>query len=303
MSNRNTHRQLFQAAKPGENDLYGRIRDDTRARHIKERLESIWCVYQPYAPKSFRTKFQFEFPQRWWEMYLTVGLLNIGANVTTFHNDQGPDARVLSENTTIWIEAVAPQPGNNSDAVPEQGEDGDLPIRELVLRLAQGISSKRSILAKYISTGPITNSDCCIIAISAADLNGFGVLLDYRCPAMLTLLAGAGSLAIPLTNPGTSYFRKESTVLKNSSTEIPIALFDSADYNLISAVLYSSTDIVNSPQDPESTFELFLNPTSAKPLPNSFLEKMTNWSRKAHSNGKSSWEKQTPNHETPIHQE
>ena len=82
---------LFLTARNGEDPLYARIREDKREEANRQRLEQMWLEYRPHAPKGFQKKLQFEFHQRWWEMYLTLGLIRLGFPVTTFPQDDRPD--------------------------------------------------------------------------------------------------------------------------------------------------------------------------------------------------------------------
>lgn len=105
----------------GEDELYGRIRDDPRGKAVANQLEAMWEEYRDCAPKGFQSKLQFAFHQRWWEMSLTLGLLHLGFTIKSDRNDHGPD--LLFEGGKVWIEAVAPSVGTKSDGVPELVEN------------------------------------------------------------------------------------------------------------------------------------------------------------------------------------
>ena len=83
--------KLFLPTRAGEDELYARIRDDERGEPYRQRIENMWLEYRFYAPKGFQKKLQYEFHQRWWEMYLTLGLIRLGFSVSTFSQDNHPD--------------------------------------------------------------------------------------------------------------------------------------------------------------------------------------------------------------------
>lgn len=53
----------------------------------------------------------------------------------------------------IWIEAVAPDPGNGKDRIPEHKVDGvfDIPREKCLLRLTQALWMKRDKFEEYQS--------------------------------------------------------------------------------------------------------------------------------------------------------
>jgi len=158
--------KLFLPKAQNENDLYAQIRDDPRGSRHLEQLEEMWREFRDFAPKGFRRNFQIAFHQRWWEMYLTLGLLHLGLNIKTSPADKGPDLCVNINCKRLWIEAVAPGVGKTSDRVPKSTINGvsDFPKRECLLRLSSQLKDKRDKLAKYIQEGIIQPGDVCIVS-------------------------------------------------------------------------------------------------------------------------------------------
>ncbi len=191
LGSKSMNTSLFQPTRPGEDELYARIRNHERGKPDRQRLEQMWSHYCHHAPKDFRNKLQYEFHQRWWEMYLTLGLSHLGFQISTFPKDDRPDLLLTFGNTKVWIEAVAPKSGTKSDAVPQPVVNGvqDLPMRECLLRLTQAVKAKRDAFDYYIKRGVVSEADCCVIALSACGLNQFGTLLEFPQPVMLRVLA------------------------------------------------------------------------------------------------------------------
>jgi len=204
--------RLFLSMAKGEDGFYAKIRDDPRGKTHLEQLEAMWVKYRDHAPKGFRRKLQFEFHQRWWEMYLTIGLVHLGIKARSSRNDKGPDLVVDVGGNRLWIEAVVPSVGTKSDRVPKpiMNGVGDYPKRECLLRLAQGLDGKQKALTKYIQESTILPEEPCIIAISACKLNQFGSLLDWPCPAPLALLSGAGHMVVTLHGSREPYCSRTS---------------------------------------------------------------------------------------------
>jgi hypothetical protein len=274
--------RLFLPAKLGEDSLYARIRDDPRGKADLERLESMWAEYRDHAPKDFERNLQSHFHQRWWEMYLTVGLVHLGFDVKLSPKNKGPDLVVDVGGSRVFIEAVAPKVGEKSDRVPDPIMDsvGDYPRRECLLRLAQGLDSKQKAFARYAEESIIQPRDACIIAISACDLNQFGSFLDWPCPAPIALLAGAGHMVVTLDGSRHPFCMRQKSINKNLGRPVDIAMYDREDFRVVSAVLYSKPDPLNAPAVPESSLSLFLNPRARCPVPHDMSVTMETWSER-----------------------
>ncbi len=274
---------------------YARIRDHPNGEPYRQQLEQMWLDYKEYAPKGFPRKLQFEFHQRWWEMYLTIGLSRLGLPVSTFRQDKGPDLLVTYDDTKVWIEAVAPKSGTTSDAVPQPLVNGvvDLPMRECLLRLTQAVTAKLDKFTNYIQQGLVSEADCCIVAVSACGLNLFGTLLDFPQPVMLRVLAGAGDLAIPLDGNG-SYSKGKISTFRDSGSQVDVALFYSKKFSLMAGVLYSNQDPLNAPPTPEESLEFFSNPKAKVIVPAAIREAVATWSENSSIGQEVEWKRTQP---------
>jgi hypothetical protein len=94
---------------------------------IRQGLDELWARYEPYADTNFRTEFARQPDARFWEMYLTVVLLDAGKKIQPrekLHKAErgaGPDICIPKGRRKIWIEAIAPDRGelDNLDRVPD----------------------------------------------------------------------------------------------------------------------------------------------------------------------------------------
>jgi len=276
-------KNLFQKTRANEHWLYADIRDDLRRGRDRLRLEEMWAEYQDLAPKGFRKKLQFEFHQRWWEMYLTIGLCRLGFPVSTFASDSGPDLLLDFGERKVWVEAVAPNPGKTSDSVPEPILDGaaKLPMDECLLRFTQAMTDKRDKVHGYIQRGIVSAADCNLIALSACALNQFGSLLNWPQPVMLRVLAGAGNLAIPRDKSSEPFSKHTETTFRDSGSPVNLALFYREVFSSISGVVYSHKDPLNAPMAPEESFQLFLNPKAKITIPALITDRIPTWSEEA----------------------
>ena len=194
---------FFRESVLTESKLYARIRDYEKDALVKFQIESYWKKYKSYAPQNYLDKVQSNeyFHQRWWEMFLGVGLLNLNLNIKTSTNDRGPDFEINLPSQTIWLEAVAPKIGEGDGVVPELlGGVNKLPENEFLLRLTNSLNYKLEIYNEYKSKGIISDNDYCIIAISSCALNQYGKLMDFPAPVLLKVLAGVSYLVLSKKN-------------------------------------------------------------------------------------------------------
>lgn len=262
---------LFLTQTENEDKLYRAIRDLDCNREYRTILEKMWGSYRHYAPKGFKRNLQDSFHSRWWEMYLTLGILQLGFQIETDKEDAGPDIRlILEDNPSLWIEAVAPSKGEATDRVPDQEPNTvvNMPRREGLLRLTQSISSKKVKFEHYIQESIIYENSPCIIALSACSLN-LGETLDWPCPAPISILTGADNLTI--TSDGHHYQHRES-LLRDSGSEVDTTVFEDDEYKIVSAILYSHHDPLSAPK-PCNSLKLFLNPYAKNPIPIQIYER------------------------------
>ena len=257
---------IFQQSNKNEDPLYTIIRDFDN--DTKNQINIFWQRYQKIAPKDFKHKLQQKdsFHQRWWEMFLAVGLLNLNINLETNKNDFGPDFSFIYKNKKYYIEAIAPKTGITSQKVPELKEGVfDLPENEFLLRLTAAISEKQKKFKKYLDRGIVQNLDCLIIALSACNLNQFGSLMNYPVNAPLKILKGIGNLSVNIKTRNVR-LTKRNEIQKSSGKTVNVNLFNSNDFNIISGLIYSVEDPRNSPNKPESTFTIYKNMKSINKL-------------------------------------
>ncbi len=228
---------------------------------IKEGLEALWLRYEPYADTNFREDFARNPDPKFWEMYLTVQILDAGKNVrprselSVAQRDTGPDIKIFDDNRTIWIEAIAPEPGaeNNPDRVPEivpLSEGGGVqsaPRREVELRITSALESKREAFARYQEMGLVSTEDICLVAISGSRF--IGQSAPFGLPRALSAVLPIGDLVVTFDSE-TGQTVDESydysmEIERSSGGVIPRIGFWSDRYSQISGLIWSRRSIGN----------------------------------------------------------
>jgi hypothetical protein len=175
---------LFDLDDANSNQGYRNLRNapaGSVGAQIKGGLEELWRRYEPYADTNFCKEFAMQPEPRFWEMYLSVCLLasrkklRPRAELPDAERDEGPDICISKGRRKIWIEAMAPSPGDdkNLDKVPDlflNAGDGlqDMPERHIELRITGALWTKLQAFQRYRQNGIIGDNDSCIVAVSAA---------------------------------------------------------------------------------------------------------------------------------------
>jgi hypothetical protein len=130
----NLYESLPTAAVSG----YRSLRDppSENARVCRDYCGYLWGRFYPYADEGFVQDFPVHLHQRFWEMYLSVTLLDAGHSIVA--PKPGPDFGLILAGQRIWIEAVTATPGDagKPDSVPrfEPNETGFHPAMSRRIR-------------------------------------------------------------------------------------------------------------------------------------------------------------------------
>jgi hypothetical protein len=293
-------RALLQPKRDDEHWLYSRLRDwpDSDSEERRQFFSALWAQYVSFAPKGFEKKLQFEFHQRWWEMYLAVALLRLGFTLKKNRADVGPDISLEVEGQKVFVEATAPSIGRSSDRVPDPVHNGvaNFPERECLLRLTQALTEKNARFRAYVDAGTVPHDACMIVALSATDLNQFGTLLDvvHGHPAPLSVLAGAGPTVVTKGGKKPPCSSRRDTLVRDSGSPVGTTLFESPEFSIMSGILYSPADLWNALLDPGDSLSLFLNPSASARIPKALQERFVRWSRERPEGNDIVWNKSLP---------
>ncbi|MCX8133772.1 MAG: hypothetical protein N3D18_07400 [Roseococcus sp.] len=152
------------------------IRDEPRARFLREQIQRLWSRFRPFATNQFRKEFPSRTHHRLWEMALTVALLEQGLPLEP-QPDAAPDLGFLTpDGRRVWIEAACVTPGadGNPDQVPvlrpamEVGIAQRFPEERILLRLLETIDRKRAQRRRHLAAGRVSIHDAYVIALNIA---------------------------------------------------------------------------------------------------------------------------------------
>lgn len=255
---------------------YRSIRDGTEPFLVEGRAftEALWQQYIPFADPHFRVDAQAHFIERFWEMYLAVALLDRGIELSPGAG-KGPEFSFRYSGDRIWVEAVAPGPGDGPDRVPEieYGVASAVPVVNILLRYANAVVEKRRQYIAAVTSGIVKPTDGYILAINSRRIR-IGPL-DNTLPLYIQALLPIGDFAVTM-NTSTfevvdQFYQPRESVRKANDSHVSTRPFLDSEYSFISAVLHSSSDCVNRPESMGRDFSILHNPMAARPLGHSLF--------------------------------
>jgi hypothetical protein len=176
----------------------------------------------------------------------------------------------------VWIEAIAVQHGNGSRAVPrrELPQDGSVsvsyvPDDAVTLRYTAALKEKFEKFGMYARKQIIGSEDVCVIGLSAGELDHRYTELDY--PRVLQALFPIGKFAVVI-DPKSMRTVREGYQTRERIGNVPTTFFTTPEHSMISAVLFSYSDIYNPPAVNGNDFVIVHNPFARNPLPRAWLK-------------------------------
>ena len=255
-------------------------------RPARERCESLWEIYEPFADREFLIEVRRNFYARYWEMYLTTYLIGEGYRV--YCPKPGPDVGIEFDSSRIWFEATSPMRGadDTADQVPAEkvvrlGDEPvvqDVPNEKLVLRYLNSISTKyKEQYLSWLQQGIVRQEDAFVIAI-----NPRGLGFEWGDAQPPRILQAAFTLGAPyavidqstVKQVGAGYQFRDA-ITKASGAVVQTGIFQQKEYAGLSGLLCSRVDAVNQPETMGNDFQLVPNPHSTISLPHNFRLKGT----------------------------
>jgi hypothetical protein len=251
----------------------------------RERFESLWPAFTPYADRNFLAELEKHFHQRSWEMFLGNVLLQKGLPLSP-HSDAGPDF-VIGGDNPVYVECVAPTKGStsNQDAVPEPRSFGlgeeltmqPVPEEQILLRITQAITEK---VGKYDSWRAKTwfKPDVpYIIAVNTGELNyPDNPSMQY----VLKALFGASHMYLEFA-PGSAY-RSQGWIFRDaiqraSGSNVAVNQFAGPGLSQVSGILFSDNTVLAHTTFTDLECLLVNNPFAVNPLPDFFTACFNGW--------------------------
>jgi hypothetical protein len=267
---------------------------DSEGGKIRRVLENLWSRFKPYADKQFIKEFGRHVEERFWEMYLADRLLDGRKalikrdNLAQRQRDEGPDFCIQKGRRKIWVEVIAPGPGDdaNLDKVPDlfASGAGDDNRRKIELRIASALKTKADKFALYREKGIIGPKDSCVVAIAASQFaleaqaaSGAGLPL----PVTTVFPFGEEVITIdPETAEFASLTHKYSSEIERAKKEgkkpeaVPRTTFQNEHFSGIDGLIWSQRSTGNFLGQPDDLVFVH-NQLAKRPLPKRWL----NWAQ------------------------
>jgi len=280
-------KSLFNCKFKGEPSNFYTVLSEPKSKNqaaICERLDNLYAKYEPVLDHDFDKKFPIETNRRYWELYLAHFLSQQFRlkPPKSKKNNQGPDFCFQHEGKTIWVEAVAPEPGDNENTVPNliiyEPEKNwppmaqEVPKEKIILRYQSVLDVKAKKFKKNREERIVKDDDIQIIAVSDADLPlwPMGDIVPY----ILNALFPIGDYRIEINrnsgqSVGEGYGYQEERLNANNS---PVRYFFQESNELISGILYHAShmgDLVWDEWEDINKNQLYFihNPFAKHPLP------------------------------------
>lgn len=271
--------RLFSGADAsGVHPFYAAIRDSQYLRSDKEKLEAMWNKYSSYADQHFLPEIKKKFIQRYWEMAVTVLLLDLGFSVES--KDSGPDLVVNGKNgrPTLYIEAVAPTGGKGPDMVAEPDRGFFfVPHDGIILRYLSAVKEKQQRYQEWKARGLIDPSLPYVIALNSRDIPM--AICDTTPSRLVQALYGIGTAYVQIDartlETIAAGFTSKVTTQKRSGSDVSLSGFITNEFEEISAVLFACLPRARIPDDPRSEMTLAHNFQALNPLQMGWIDKVS----------------------------
>jgi hypothetical protein len=247
------------------------VRDHPRGAKDKRFIEALWPRFQSLADPHFPEDARNHFHQRFWEMYLAVSLLERGFHLQR-QGDEGPEFFANVGTHRIWFEAVAPEPGNGPDCVPQLEFGSPIasnePTEQILLRFTNALAEKQQRYSSALGKGIISPDDSYVLAINSRGIRHAPE--SNTIPFFIQAFLPFGPLTI-LIDPGSGkheeiFYADRSHVTKVSGSSVSTRSFLDSTSSFCSAVLHSAVDCGNYPEPLGGDFSVLHNPMAQHPL-------------------------------------
>jgi len=252
--------------------IHTRAAQNEHSKKCRENCERLWEQYEPYADPEFRIELRSNFDARYWEMYLTTALSELGHQVCC--PKPGPDVGIEIDGLRIWFEATSPDRGQHGspDQVPEVRYGGEaywVPNEKIILRYLNSISAKKVQHEGWLKNGCVNAEDAFVIALNPRGLGH--EIGDSVPPRILQAAFAVGNQYVTIdTNTmkqvGSGYQFRDA-IKKASGVAVATGVFQQEAYAALSGLLCSRINVANQLQEIGQDFQLVPNPHATVSLP------------------------------------
>jgi hypothetical protein len=267
---------------------YLNIRDNPYFSETKIYLEDLWSRYQHLADRHFLTDAPNHFHQRFWEMYLGCALLKRGFQLTRV-SSEGLEYYFTVNGRKIWVEAVAPGPGEGNARVPEYqatDEMSEVPVEKILLRITSVIDAKLKAYHAAVRKSLIKADEQFLLAINTRGIPDWPLAgeMPYFIKALLPFGHHSFVIGNDANKAQAASHTYRSHILKSTSSPVSTTWFLEQVATPMIAVLHSSVDCFNHCGDSLGLdFDVLHNPRVESGFPNELFR----WARQFHyANGR-----------------
>ncbi len=258
---------------PGDcNDRgYRNVRDNPCRPEWRTSVDELWSRYHDLGLEDshFREDARNHFLERFWEMYLAVTLSERGLKLQR-DRDDGPEFYFEYNSHKVWVEAIAPGPGEGSDRVPEitYGEVSTVPTEKILLRFTNALAEKRNKYCKARKKGIIAPDDLYLLALNSRRIphGPSGNTLPFFVQAFLPFGNLTALIDTNTKEVVETFYQKRENVIKVSGAPVPTTAFLNPEFSFVSAVIHSGVDCANHPANLGEDFIILHNPIAAHPF-------------------------------------
>lgn len=244
-------------------------------------FDDLYAKFSPYKDSTFLTGVKIHFRQRVWEMYCTVMMLDAGFKISS--KDAGPDIRIKTSTNPVWIECTVPEVGKGKNKVPSptSGFFSNVPTKEMLLRIRQGLKTKHDKYLDYLKNKIVGEHDPYVIALNRSTMDN----AEFDMPLILRALFGIGDLTIEIPVPFDekiesvkTYHAKKDSIENKNRSPVSMNFFEEPKHAGVSAVIYTKTDVLAQPRNHlGGDCILVRNPLATNPLPPNFFPFLKEW--------------------------
>jgi len=244
----------------------------------RDRFNSLWPQFEPYADRHFLTDIKLQFHQRTWEMY--VGNVFLKNNLQIVSDEMGPDFLVNSGGKNIYVECIAPNTGDKGSpySVPELkvGREiasvQDVPFDKMILRITQAINEKRQKYLGWIGKDWFKQDIPYVIAINSGAMrfpqNYLGI------PLVIKALFGLEFLQVNQNRQSSFTWRND---IPKGDSSVSVTYFANDSFKEVSGVIFSDKAVLNHPDEIGDDCIFINNPYASNPCPADCFPFLKKW--------------------------
>jgi hypothetical protein len=196
-------------------------------------------------------------------MFLAVTLRERGFELNRV-GDEGPEFYFMHNGRKIWVEAVAPGPGEGNDRVPDCRQGETVPVEKILLRFTNPLDKKKENYNRAVEKKIIAPEDLYLLAINSRGIPHapFGNTLPFFVQAFLPFGPLTYELDVITKEIVDPYYQFRESIEKQSGKAVPTTAFLNPEFSFISAVLHSGVGCEDCPTIFGQDFIILYNPTN-----------------------------------------